>query len=100
MISRAAGVAGVAAFALLLVFGLGAVIVISGRAGELKTISWGALTSEVGAVGLCALTAAVMMVSVVVGLEAALIIATLAIDAAISTPAVADTRAIPVLRFM
>jgi hypothetical protein len=50
--------------------------------------------------GLCALTAAVMMVSVVVGLEAALMIATLAIDAAISTPAVADTRAIPVLRFM
>ena len=74
---------------------------ISGRAGELKTISCGALASRAGAVVPCALAAEVMMMeSVVVGLEAALIIATLAIDAAISTPAVADTRAIPVLRFM
>jgi hypothetical protein len=83
-----------------LIFLVGTLIMISGKAGELKTISWGAVASRAGAMGLCALTAAVMMVSVVVGLEAALMIATLAIDAAISTPAVADTRAIPVLRFM
>jgi len=93
--------AGVAASLLLLAFGLGGLIMISGRAGELKTISWGALASRVGAVVLCALAAEVMiMESAVAGLEAALMITTLAIEAAIRTPAVADTRAIPVLRFM
>ncbi|CAB4713932.1 unannotated protein [freshwater metagenome] len=50
---------------------------------------------------LCALAAEVMMMeSVATGLAAALIMTTLAIDAATNTPAVADTRVITVPRFM